>query len=163
MILDKVINVNRSFAVLNELLVDLFNDILIIEQNALAEGKFNDLSITEIHTIEEIGMYGSRTMSEIAMDLGITVGTLTIAMNNLVKKGYVNRQRSDRDRRVVEISLTRKGKLAFRVHEKFHTDMIKNTIDGLTEEEGVVLNSALEKLNKFFKSNYNIKRTGKKE
>jgi len=158
-----VINVNRSFAVLNELLVDLFNDILIIEQNALAEGKFNDLSITEIHTIEEIGMYGSRTMSEIAMDLGITVGTLTIAMNNLVKKGYVNRQRSDRDRRVVEISLTRKGKLAFRVHEKFHTDMIKNTIDGLTEEEGVVLNSALEKLNKFFKSNYNIKRTGKKE
>ncbi|MCM1992312.1 MarR family winged helix-turn-helix transcriptional regulator [Oceanirhabdus seepicola] len=154
---------NRSFAVLNELLVDLFNDILIIEQNALAEGKFNDLSITEIHTIEEIGMYGSRTMSEIAMDLGITVGTLTIAMNNLVKKGYVNRQRSDRDRRVVEISLTRKGKLAFRVHEKFHTDMIKNTIDGLTEEEGVVLNSALEKLNKFFKSNYNIKRTGKKE
>jgi len=163
MILDKVINVNRSFAVLNELLVDLFNDILIIEQNALAEGKFNDLSITEIHTIEEIGMYGSRTMSEIAMDLGITVGTLTIAMNNLVKKGYVNRQRSDRDRRVVEISLTRKGKLAFRVHEKFHTDMIKNTIDGLTDEEGVVLNSALEKLNKFFKSNYNIKRTGKKE
>jgi len=163
MILDKVINVNRSFAVLNELLVDLFNDILIIEQNALAEGKFNDLSITEIHTIEEIGMYGSRTMSEIAMDLGITVGTLTIAMNNLVKKGYVNRQRSDRDRRVVEISLTRKGKLAFRVHEKFHTDMIKNTIDGLTEEEEVVLNSSLEKLNKFFKSNYNIKRTGKKE
>ena len=154
---------NRSFAVLNELLVDLFNDILIIEQNALAEGKFNDLSITEIHTIEEIGMYGSRTMSEIAMDLGITVGTLTIAMNNLVKKGYVNRQRSNRDRRVVEISLTRKGKLAFRVHERFHTDMIKNTIDGLTEEEEVVLNSALEKLNKFFKSNYNIKRTGKKE
>ncbi|WBW99687.1 MarR family winged helix-turn-helix transcriptional regulator [Oceanirhabdus sp. W0125-5] len=154
---------NKSFAVLNELLVDLFNDILIIEQNALAEGKFNDLSITEIHTIEEIGMYGSRTMSEIAMDLGITVGTLTIAMNNLVKKGYVNRQRSDRDRRVVEISLTRKGKLAFRVHEKFHTDMIKNTIEGLTEEEEVVLNSALEKLNKFFKSNYNIKRTGKKE
>ncbi len=154
---------NKSFAVLNELLVDIFNDILIIEQNALAEGKFNDLSITEIHTIEEIGMYGSRTMSEIAMDLGITVGTLTIAMNNLVKKGYVNRQRSDRDRRVVEISLTRKGKLAFRVHEKFHADMIKNTIEGLTEEEGIVLNSSLEKLNKFFKSNYNIRRTGKKE
>lgn len=163
MTLDKVINVNKSFAVLNELLVDIFNDILIIEQNALAEGKFNDLSITEIHTIEEIGMYGSRTMSEIAMDLGITVGTLTIAMNNLVKKGYVNRQRSDRDRRVVEISLTRKGKLAFRVHEKFHADMIKNTIEGLTEEEGIVLNSSLEKLNKFFKSNYNIRRTGKKE
>lgn len=152
---------NRSFAALNELLVHLFNDILIIEQNALAEGQFNDLSITEIHTIEEIGMYGSRTMSEIAMGLGITVGTLTIAMNNLVKKGYVNRQRSERDRRVVEISLTRKGKLAFRVHERFHTDMIKKTVEGLSEEEEEVLVSSLEKLNTFFRSNYNIKRSGK--
>lgn len=152
---------NKSFAVINELLVDLFNDILVIEQNALAEGQFSDLSITEIHTIEEIGMYGSRTMSEIAMDLGITVGTLTIAINNLLKKGYVNRQRSDRDRRVVEISLSRKGKLAFRVHEKFHTDMIKQTVNGLTKEEEEVLVSAIEKVNKFFKSNYNIKRAGK--
>lgn len=152
---------NRSISVFNELLVGLFNDILIIEQNALAEGEFSDLSITEIHTIEEIGMYGSRTMSEIAMGLGITVGTLTIAMNNLVKKGYVIRQRSERDRRVVEISLTRRGKLAFRVHERFHTDMIKKTVQGLTKEEEEVLVSAIEKLNTFFKSNYNIKRSRK--
>jgi len=95
--------------VLNELLVETFNDILQIEQNALSEGVLNDLSITEIHTIEAIGMYSSRTMSEVAQDLNITVGTLTTAINKLVKKEYVERQRGELDRRAVMICLSRKG------------------------------------------------------
>lgn len=148
---------NRTINVINELLVESFNDILVIEQTALKEGVFKDMSITEMHTIEAIGMYVPRTMSEVANDLSITVGTLTIAISNLVKKGYVERQRSEQDRRVVKIALTRKGKLAFRVHKKFHSDMVKATVEGLNPEEEGILTSALEKLNEFFKSRYNIK------
>nr|WP_272509093.1 MarR family transcriptional regulator [Clostridium ganghwense] len=132
--------------------VDIFNDLLIIEQTALQSGKLSDLSVTEIHTIENIGMYVPRTMSEVAADLGITVGTLTTAIHNLVKKGYVERKRDDKDRRVVKITLTKKGKLAYRVHEKFHSDMVKEAIEGLTQEEEELLACALGKLNKFFKS-----------
>lgn len=153
-----VINVKKTISIINEVLVDLFNDILTIEQTALKEGAFNDISITEIHTIEAIGMYVPRTMSEVASDLGITVGTLTIAISNLVKKQYVERQRWDKDRRVVKIALTRKGKLAYRIHKKFHSDMVKSTIEGLNEDEEQVLVSALEKLNEFFRSKYNIKK-----
>lgn len=143
--------------ILNELLVETFNDILTIEQNAIKEGNLKDLSITEIHTIAAIGMYDSKAMSEIAQQLEITVGTLTIAINNLVKKGYVERKRSETDRRVVLIELTRKGKLAFRVHEKFHSDMIRATIEGLSDEEESVLINSLEKLSSFFKKNYHLK------
>ncbi|KEH86352.1 MULTISPECIES: MarR family winged helix-turn-helix transcriptional regulator [Clostridium] len=149
--------------ILNELLVSTFNEILTIEQTALKSGKLNDLSVTEIHTIEAIGMYKPRTMSEVAGDLGITVGTLTTAINNLVKKNYVERQKDENDRRVVKIVLTKKGKLAYRVHEKFHSDMIKATIDGLTDEEEVLLAAALGKLNDFFKNNYLEKNEDKKE
>lgn len=144
--------------ILNELLVETFNDILAIEQTALKSGRFNDLSVTEIHTIEAIGMYVPRTMSEVAADLDITVGTLTTAVNKLTKKGYLERERDDKDRRVVRIILTRKGKLAYRVHEKFHSDMIKETIKGMTEEEEKILKQALDKLNKFFKAKYNLKK-----
>ncbi|MEW9096805.1 MAG: MarR family transcriptional regulator [Clostridiaceae bacterium] len=147
---------SRSINVLNELLVDIFNDILTIEQNALQSGEFKDLSVTEMHTIEAVSLYNKRTMSEIAMDLKITVGTLTTAINNLVKKGYVERSRSEEDRRIVYVSLTKRGKLAYRIHEKFHSDMIKETILGLSEEEEKVLISSLEKLNEFFKSKYNL-------
>lgn len=144
----------KSVKIINELLVDLFNDILVIEQNAIKDGNFSDISITEVHTIEAIGMYSSRTMSEVAQQLDITVGTLTIAINNLVKKGYVERERSEIDRRVVLIQLTRKGKLVYRIHEKFHSDMIKATIAGLSDDEEQVLVDSLEKLSNFFKIKY---------
>jgi len=143
--------VSKTYAVLNELLVELFNDILMIEQQALKSKEFNDLSITEIHTIEAIGMYGDKTMSEVAEKLNITVGTLTVAVNNLEKKGYVERKRSEEDRRIVYVHLTNKGKLAYRMHEKFHSAMINQVIEGLTEEEEKILISSLEKLNNFFK------------
>ena len=147
---------SKAISVENELLVDIFNDILVIGQRAIMKSEFKDLSITEIHTIEAIGMYEVRTMSEVAADLKITVGTLTTAINNLVKKGYVERKRTEEDRRVVLIQLTKRGKLAYRIHEKFHKDMVKETVDGFSEGEEVVLVTALEKLNSFFKSKYNL-------
>lgn len=148
---------SKSISVLNELVVYIFNDILEIEQRALQAGSFNNISVTEIHTIQAIGMYKPRTMTEVSSDLNITLGTLTAAINNLVKKGYVERNRSESDRRIVNIELTKQGKLAYRVHEKFHTDMVKATIEGLTEEEELILVKSLEKLNEFFKSKYNLK------
>ena len=147
---------SKSIEILNYLLVDLFNDILQIEQNALKNGPLNDLSVTEIHTIEAIGMYKERTMTEVAQDLKITVGTLTTAINKLIKKGYVDRKRIEEDRRVVLIHLTKKGKLAYRIHEKFHNDMINETISGLREDEEEILISSLERLNVFFKEKYEL-------
>lgn len=147
---------DKNKKVLNELLVQIFNDILQIEERALKQGVINDLSVTEIHTIEAIGMYTERTMSEVAGDLKITVGTLTTAINKLIKKEYVERKRIEEDRRVVLIKLTKKGKLAYRLHEKFHNDMINATIKGLSEDEEKVLMSSLERLNEFFKVEYNL-------
>lgn len=138
--------------VLNELVVQIFDDILKIEEKTLRQGPLCDLSVTEIHTLEAIGMYTQRTMSEVAQNLKITVGTLTTAINKLIKKDYVARKRIEEDRRVVLVELTKRGKLAYRLHEKFHNDMINATIDGLSDGEEKVLISSLEKLNNFFKA-----------
>jgi DNA-binding MarR family transcriptional regulator len=154
---------NRSINVLNELLVDIFNDILEIEQKALQSGVFKDLSVTEIHTIEAIGMYIPRTMTEVSVELNITLGTLTTAIGHLVRKGYVDRKRSEQDRRIVFIKLTKRGKLAYRIHGKFHSDMIKQAIGGLNEQQEEILVKSLEKLNIFFKSKYNLKTSYKEK
>ncbi|SFD40045.1 MarR family winged helix-turn-helix transcriptional regulator [Clostridium uliginosum] len=148
---------DKSKKVVNELLVQLFNDILQIEEQVLKEGVISDLSLTEMHTIEAIGMYTKRTMSEVAQDLKITVGTLTSAINKLIKKGYVERNRIEEDRRVVLIGLTKRGKLAYRLHEKFHDDMVSNSVDGLTSQEEEVLISSLSRINKFLKEKYKLK------
>lgn len=143
-----------KFVEINYLLGEIYNDIMKIEEYSLKKGEFNDLSITEIHTIEAVGMYNFRTMSEISSDLEITMGTLTTAVDKLVRKGYMERNRSDIDRRIVKISLTRRGKLAYRIHEKFHRDMVKGIVDDFTVEEEKVLTNALKKLNVYLKDIY---------
>ena len=100
---------------LNKLLVQLFNDILHIEENSLKNIDLMDLSMTEIHTIEAVGIKDAKTMGEIAHDLRITVGTLSAAITKLIKKGYVERKRTEEDRRVVLVSLTSKGENVYRV------------------------------------------------
>lgn len=149
---------DKTREVLNELFVDLFNDILAIEEKSLSNGPLADLSITELHTIEAIGMYEEKTMSEVAQILDITVGTLTTAINKLIKKGYVERRRIEEDRRVVLIRCTKKGKLAFRLHQKFHSDMIDEVVSGLNEDEEKVLISSLERVNTYFRTKYNLSR-----
>ena len=133
----------------NDYLVSVFNDILTIEESELKKSQFKDLSITEMHTIEAIGMYKKKTTSEVAKELSITVGTLTTAINKLVKKGYVERIRSEDDRRVVKLGLTKKGKLLFRVHQHFHREMVKNILKGMEQEEEQALLRALKNLHDF--------------
>lgn len=139
---------------LNKLLVQLFNDILHIEEKSLKNTEFTDLSITEIHTIEAIGVGKSRTMGEIAHDLRITVGTLTTAITKLIKKGYVERKRIEEDRRVVLVNLTSKGEDVYNVHQIFHEEMIHAMLNKFSDEEEKVLALSLEKLNNFFEEKY---------
>lgn len=145
----------NPIGLVNELLVEIFNDILTIEKAAISSGPFKDISLTEMHTIEAIGQ-GVHTMTDVADRLGITVGTLTTAINRLVNKGYVERNRSEEDRRVVEIGLTRQGRLAFKIHEAFHYEMVKNMIEGLSIEGNEVLIQSLSNLNNFFKEKYHL-------
>ena len=147
---------NEARDVLNTLLVDLFNDILKIEASVLKEGEFNDLSVTEMHIIEAIGLDREMTMTEVARDLEITVGTLTTAINRLIKKEYVERRRIEEDRRVVLVMLTDKGKEVFKYHEEFHNDMVKCTIDSFSKEEEIVLVSALKRVSEFFEEKYHL-------
>lgn len=134
---------------INDYLASVFNDILTIEESELKKSQFNDLSITEMHTIEAIGMYRKKTSTEVAKELSITVGTLTVAINNLVKKSYVERIRSEDDRRVVKLGLTKKGKLLFRVHQHFHKEMVMNTLKGMDKPEEQALLKALKNLHDF--------------
>ena len=101
---------------LNEILVYLFDHALDIERNFLIRDTFKDISVNDMHVINAIGLHNEVNMSSLAKKVGVTVGTLTIAINGLVRKEYVLRTRSETDRRVVLVSLTEKGESAFRHH-----------------------------------------------
>lgn len=135
-------------------LLRIFDNVLLTEEKALSKGYFSDLSIAELHTIEAIGPYEARAMSETANRLGITTGTLTVAIDRLVRKGYVERNRDTKDRRVVRIHLTRHGKLAFRMHSKFHTLLVKRIMEPLDSEKQEILAEMVMNIDRFISEQY---------
>lgn len=140
-------------SVLNDVLVKLFRNINVIEERAIRTGEYKDVTTNDIHVIEAIGMEGQKNMTAVAKALHVTTGTLTISINSLVKKNYVERARSEEDRRVVLVSLTEKGRKAFLHHRQFHERMIEAVVEQLSEEEKQVLEKALNRINQFFLSN----------
>ena len=142
----------NHYEAINDVLVHLFNEILDLEERALITPEYKDISVNDMHIIDAVGIQQQKNMSTVARTLGVTVGTLTIAVNNLVKKGYIQRMRNQEDRRVVLISLTEKGEKAYRHHQNFHEKMVLAVLKDLNVEETESLTRALTKLQKFFRS-----------
>jgi len=142
----------NHYETINDVLVNLFNEIMDIEEKALITSEYKDISVNDMHILEAIGIQEPRNMSSVARSLSVTVGTLTIAINNLVKKGYVERVRSEEDRRVVLISLSEKGEKAYHHHQGFHDKMVLAVLKDLNAQETDALIHALLKLQKFFRN-----------
>ena len=89
---------------LNLFLVRVFNEILRTEERDLA-GRFPDLSLRELHLIEEVCRAEEEgrdnRATAIAAAQRVTAGTLTTAVTLLEKKGYLERRRDEKDRRAV--------------------------------------------------------------
>lgn len=143
---------NLAYDTFHDVLVNLFNDIMDIEEKAIITPEFKDITNNDMHVIEAIGVKEPRNMSSVAKTLSVTVGTLTISVNSLVKKGYVSRVRSEEDRRVVLISLTEKGQKAFYHHQEFHEEMIAALLKGMSPEETNTLVTALTNVREFFRN-----------
>ena len=137
---------------LNELLVNLFNNVLDTEAQAVITEEYKDITNNDMHIIEAIGIKEPKNMSQIAKHLNVTVGTLTVNMNSLEKKGYIIRERSTEDKRVVFVTLTDKGRKAFFHHRNFHKNMIRSAVKDLDEAEMNALISCLCKLTAYFES-----------
>ena len=148
--------INHTNVVLNDLLVDLFHNILEIEEKSLRDSG-SDLTITEIHTIDAVGDSEPKTMTEISRSLKVTMGTLTTGVDKLIKKGYLIRKRTEEDKRIVLVELTEKGVNAKKLHDAFHQEMIDSVISHLGPTEEELLVQSLQKLMYFFDDKYELK------
>lgn len=141
-----------AYKIINDLLVNLFNDILDIEKNAIIKGEFENITVNDMHIMRTIGLGEGKNMSSIARELNITVGSLTTSMNSLVKKKYVVRERSEEDRRIVNVRLTEKGERAFQCHADFHNKLVDAVVDYVPEEDLPSLAKCLNGVCEFFRS-----------
>lgn len=138
---------------LNEVIVDTYRSILRVEENILKRSDQTDLSISEIHMLEAVGKGKDRrrTISELAEVLNITLPSVTVAINKLMKKGYAEKVRGEEDGRIVYVSLTRQGRRIDSAHRYFHESMVRSIIRDMTESEMQALYKGVMKLDAFLK------------
>lgn len=144
-------DVQECKQVVNELLVDIFNDILKVEHKAIESFAGNSLTMSEMHIIEAVGKNPSLQMSDIARKLRITLPTLTVSVQRLEEKGYITRQRFGADRRKVAVALTASGQQAYERHAEFHNKMVDALFVGLNVDKMPVLMDSMSLLRDFFK------------
>ena len=136
-----------------QVIVDPYRSILRVEENILKRSDQTDLSISEIHMLEAVGKGKDRrrTISELAEVLNITLPSVTVAINKLMKKGYVEKVRGEEDGRIVYVSLTRQGRRIDSAHRYFHESMVRSIIRDMTESEMQALYKGVMKLDAFLK------------
>lgn len=138
---------------LNAVLMELYMNVSQLEERTIKNAQRIDLTINEMHTIECVGRSAdsARTIRQIANDLGIKSPSATVAVNKLVKKGYLEKRQSELDGRVVYVRLTHEGKSAYAYISYYHRLMAKELSDDLEDSEKNILLKAIEKFNIYLK------------
>ena len=142
----------NDYETINTFLVDIWGRINKIEERSLTAALGEDISVTEIHIIEKIGDNEPKRMSQVSRALGVRMATLTVACDKLEYKELVVRERDSKDKRVVNVSLTARGRAVYECHKKFHNRMVSAALSDFTPQETAILAQSLVKLQKFLLS-----------
>lgn len=88
------------------------------------ESREASLSTVETFSVEVIDALGTPTLSEFAKAAGISVANATYKIQNLIKKGYIQKRRSESDRRESHLHVTER----FNDYKKLHTEYINTVV-----------------------------------
>jgi DNA-binding MarR family transcriptional regulator len=104
----------------------------------------HDLSFSKYQALQCISE-GANTITSISSELRIALPTATVLVNKLVKDGLVKRTSSTKDRRVIKLSLTSKGKTILKSTIKSKTSHVKAFLANLSKVDKSTLLRILKK------------------
>lgn len=106
---------------------------------AAASDPHMNLGHHDFVVIEYLGESGPQMMRALAEHLGLAVNSMTPIVDSLEQRGYVQRTRSESDRRVVNVDLTLEGRRAYDfahgMKHQFHSALLS----ALTPDEQEIL------------------------
>lgn len=138
-------------------LMRLYRGVSAMQNREIRNNQYTDISVSELTILRFIASQNAPTMSEIAARLQVTQGTLTVAMNRLVKKGYVDRYRMEQDRRIVRTVLTDMGNGALKEEERFRMQLQEQYKKALGEERARTLVGMLRELDQYLRDQEDMK------
>lgn len=111
---------------------------LILESEGMTNGEFLML--------KNIVQSGERKVSEMAKELGVSLPYITSLSDKMVKKGFIEREQSREDRRIVVLKLTKEGKKKYLKLDRLILKYLESGFDRLSDQELLTFDKILKKV-----------------
>jgi len=134
-------NADKLFTYLDQLMYHF----VVVESKSLDTPQ-GTLTHQEDKVVRILDLQGPRIMREIADPLGLALSTATCIIDRLVNKNLVLRERSEKDRRIVKVKLTKAGKHVCQKRRSGFIKLCRNMLKRLTPEEQTIYLSLTQKI-----------------
>lgn len=132
------------------MLYDSFNKVytkfkLHFYKEVFKKWRDREVSLTTVETfcMEIIHALGKPTVSEFASFTSLSSANAADKINNLVKKGYLNKVKSDEDKRIYYLEVTKKYIDYYNISYQYLKEVMSKLEDRFTSEENKVLEKML--------------------
>ncbi|WP_298439028.1 MarR family transcriptional regulator [uncultured Ferrimonas sp.] len=132
---------------LNHAIIEFYEKLSSWEHSVVKE---IGVSLSQVHTIELLGIHGAMRMKELAEKMAITTGTLTVQVDKMVAAELVRRRPHESDRRSILVELTPKGEVMYQQHDALHHQLTVDLCANLDGDEQRLLLRCLSKMNHEF-------------
>lgn len=114
----------------------------------LAERRFasEQVSFTQWMVIANLGRFERLTATALSEQTCYDMGALTRVVDDLEKSGLVRRERTERDRRVVEIALTPEGRQYLHSGKRLAVELLNSLVAPFSRQELETLVGLLQRL-----------------
>jgi DNA-binding MarR family transcriptional regulator len=116
----------------SDLIVEFYDKLSSWEQGVVRGG---GVTLQQTHILEVLGRFSPMRMKELASRIGVTTGTLTVAVDRLEKQGLVVRIPHRTDRRCILVAPTEAGRAVFQEHHNHHLNLAAEMMEVLTPQE----------------------------
>ena len=127
------------------ILMKAFQALMQHAQESIARTRLGD---SDFRVLEALLHKGPLPVNTIGPKVWLTPGSISIAVDRLVRKGLVVRKEQADDRRVRRVELTRKGRALIAATFCEHAAAMENVVDVLSTKERTILLRLLKKLGK---------------
>jgi DNA-binding MarR family transcriptional regulator len=110
----------------------------------LVRERDGSLSAMEAFSLEVIYMLGQPTVSQFADFLNISQSNATYKVNNLIKKGYLERQNSTVDRREYHLILSEKYYTYMNLYANYELTVMRRVAERFPPEDVAVFDRILQ-------------------
>lgn len=115
---------------MNEIIPAIGKGFMRQQANELSRGR---ITMPQFLILDHLEREGESTMTNLAHFTNVTTAAMTGFVERLVRDGYVKRGFDSRDRRIIKVSLTAKGRLAVKEITHQRTESIKKVFGRISE------------------------------